>query len=496
MHSDRRFRRQYAQPFTDSLNVETLRSQSFLEGLFPKDNTYSGYLEIQSNRTAKWKHMYFVLHHNFLLSAFGPNATHVFSSIPLERCTVQLSDNSDDKIHFEVTTYYKNIKRRFRSPSEKDCVKWRLLIQKASKLTIKDIYSFKFKLATDDNNIAKVIGATHRISHQTCAIKIIHKKRRNRDHATMSKTMKIIRSLSHINIIELRDVFETRKCIYLIKEMSAFGPLLLEIAKLDEYNGGRWIHIARQIAEGVQYMHSKGIVHRDLKLDNILVTTTNNVYTEIKICDYGFSSSLNDDGNNKRKDLIVCGFIRKCQHLLPYEMPEEIVSICIQYFALLKVNVSSYPAPEVLVCNKDNNTTWNDYWSIGVILFILLCGYPPFDGATDDEIVQSIMNHEIQFNEEDWKDIEDQTKQLIKGLLCKDVSQRKTCRDVINLKVSRSFRQLSLVSIFTQYYVDCYIYQHASREMNYARLRLSRGNRLSLIIFLLFYTHHISLKKK
>eukprot|EP01084_Bolivina_argentea_P288344 494874_1 len=95
------------------------------------------------------------------------------------------------------------------------------------------------------------------------------------------------------------------------------------------------------------------------------------------------------------------------------------------------VGTISYTAPEILCKKKYDYTV--DYWSIGVIMFILLCGYPPFYGDDENEVTKSILNDELDFDDEDWDHVSFETKNLVKGLLNKDASKRKTCGDILKL---------------------------------------------------------------
>ncbi|ETO04035.1 Calcium-dependent protein kinase, partial [Reticulomyxa filosa] len=125
------------------------------------------------------------------------------------------------------------------------------------------------------------------------------------------------------------------------------GELFDQIANLDgdHYSEEDCCHVMHQIANGVKYMHERGIVHRDLKPENILCVRKNSIKT-IKIADVGISKMVK-----------------------PHELMKTMVGTL------------SYIAPEILESKKYDHRV--DYWSIGVIMFILLCGYPPFYGETD-----------------------------------------------------------------------------------------------------------------
>ena len=136
----------------------------------------------------------------------------------------------------------------------------------------------------------------------------------------------------------------------------------------------------RQMLSAVKHLHIHGIVHRDLKPENFLLAS-NESDSEIKLIDFGLS---------KR-------FTNKHMHTV--------------------VGTPFYVAPEVLKGDYDNQC---DIWSLGVILFILLCGYPPFEGNSNKEIFNHILHQELIFDQKDWKDLSSGCKDLVSSMLNKD----------------------------------------------------------------------------
>jgi serine/threonine protein kinase len=136
-------------------------------------------------------------------------------------------------------------------------------------------------------------------------------------------------------------------------------------------------------------------VHRDLKPENILCVHKGMIKT-IKIADFGISKIVK---------------------------PNELMKTM--------VGTLSYTAPEILENKKYDCRV--DYWSIGVIMFILLCGYPPFYGDTDADIHKSIRRDEVEYVEEDWQHVSPETLELVKGLLDKNPHKRKSVDDVLKL---------------------------------------------------------------
>lgn len=138
----------------------------------------------------------------------------------------------------------------------------------------------------------------------------------------------------------------------------------------------------------VKHLHEKGIVHRDLKPENFLMDdTTENA--EVKLIDFGLSKRFSSQGEMERMHTVVG---------TPY-----------------------YVAPEVLKGNYDVSC---DVWSLGVILFVFLCGYPPFEGDNNKEIFRNVIKQPLTFDPADWNNISASAKDLVTKMLNKDASQR------------------------------------------------------------------------
>ena len=166
----------------------------------------------------------------------------------------------------------------------------------------------------------------------------------------------------------------------------------------------------------VAYCHDKGIVHRDLKLENILFASEE-PDSPIKIIDFGFSVLLGKKPNLKNEekeknsdssDLKKFGFRRMKS----------------------KVGTLYYISPEIIKGNYDEKC---DIWACGVILYILLCGYPPFSGNTDKEVYNLITQIKFDFDKEKWKNISKYAKDLIKNMLT-PAKNRYTAKQVLSCK--------------------------------------------------------------
>eukprot|EP01084_Bolivina_argentea_P125194 221844_1 len=339
---------------------------------FPRTFQHCGYLDVRTTEKKPWKRRYFVLNNNFLLSAATPHAKQLDRVIPLEDSNIVSTPKYSD-VTFEL--FIRKHQLYFRAASPKQCITWTTAIQKASKLKIKDIYRFLYTLGT--SGMTKVVAAKHRVSNEDSAIKIIDK--RMCDKKMLKTEIQILKKLDSPNIVQLYDLIETKKYLYIVMEFCKGGELFDKIANLDgdHYSEVDCCQIMHQLASGTEYMHNMGIVFRDLKPENILCVEDS--IKRVKIADFGISE--NDSSGVMQT----------------------------------RIGPLSYPAPEILAHKPYINSV--DYWSLGVIMYILVCGYPPFNGETDYDVSDSITHDRLQFELEDWNHVSESAQKLVRNLL-------------------------------------------------------------------------------
>lgn len=224
----------------------------------------------------------------------------------------------------------------------------------------------------------------HRETKEWYAIKSIRKSKVGKIDV-LKREIAILQEVQHPNIIRLIEVHEDTKCLHLITELCTGGELFDRIIAKTQSEEGHFsvsdaAGIIRCILDAIAYCHDvKQIVHRDLKPENFLFKTTDED-AEIKIIDFGLSRPMK-----------------------------------------FKVGTPYYVAPEVL---NRQYTKSCDIWSIGVITYILLCGYPPFYGDNDNQIFDSVRRGGFDFPSPDWDTISSPAKDFICSLLKKDPSKR------------------------------------------------------------------------
>ncbi|XP_070192144.1 calcium/calmodulin-dependent protein kinase type 1-like [Littorina saxatilis] len=224
------------------------------------------------------------------------------------------------------------------------------------------------------------------------AIKCIDRHGLKGKEESLDNEISVLRRLAHPNIVELRDVFDDKTHVYLVMELVTGGELFDRIVEKGSYTEKDASMLIRQVLEAVDYMHERGVVHRDLKPENLLFYSPS-VEAKIMISDFGLSKI---EGSGTMAT--ACG-------------------------------TPGYVAPEVLAQQPYGKEV--DCWSIGVIAYILLCGYPPFYDENDAELFKQILRAEYEFDSPYWDEISDSAKDFIRHLMCKDPSQRFSCKEAI-----------------------------------------------------------------
>ena len=224
------------------------------------------------------------------------------------------------------------------------------------------------------------------------AIKVIDKKKIKGKEESLKNEIRALHRLHHPNIVELFEVYEENEKIYLVMDLETGGELFDRIIEKGAYTEKDAADLIKQVLSAVAYMHDNGVVHRDLKPENLLYHSTDDD-SKIMISDFGLSK-MEDTGIMKS----VCG-------------------------------TPTYVAPEVLK-NKSYGKSV-DVWSIGVISYILLCGYPPFYDDNNTKLFTQILRAELEFDSPYWDEISDNAKDFIRHLICVDVDKRFSCKEAI-----------------------------------------------------------------
>jgi len=220
-------------------------------------------------------------------------------------------------------------------------------------------------------------------SGEEVAIKCINTKNLKQDELQLLTTeINIMQKLRHNSIIQLIDIFETPSELFLVLELVSGGELFDQIVERGSYSENDAANLIRRVLEGIDYMHRHGVVHRDLKPENLLCVSAN----VIKIADFGLSKDV-ESGNLQTS----CG-------------------------------TPSYVAPEVLLGGQYDNEV--DIWSIGVITYVLLCGFTPFYGDNQRQLFERILHAKFDYPSPEWDDVSATAKDFVSKLLVVNPADR------------------------------------------------------------------------
>ncbi|KAF0889588.1 hypothetical protein E2562_028679 [Oryza meyeriana var. granulata] len=196
----------------------------------------------------------------------------------------------------------------------------------------------------------------------------------------------------HPNIISIRATYEDTVAVHVIMELCTGGELFDSIVRKGHYTERQAAKLARVIVSVVEWCHSHGVMHRDLKPENFLFAS-NEEDAPLKAIDFGLSM-----------------FFR------PGEVFTDVVGS------------PYYVAPEVL---RENHGQEADVWSIGVIIYILLCGVPPFWAETKQEVFEKVLHGTLDFEADPWRNVSEGAKDLLRKVLVRDPKERLTAHQLL-----------------------------------------------------------------
>jgi len=250
---------------------------------------------------------------------------------------------------------------------------------------LEDFYEVETKVI-GEGSYGSVQKCMYKDTGQWRAVKTINKKL-VKNPEQFKEEMTIMKLLDHPNIVRLHETFDDERNVYLVLEICNGGELFDRIVADGKFTEKAAAFCVQQMLRAVNYMHLNCIMHRDLKPENWLLAETEAIEkTSLKLIDFGLSKRF---------------------------APGE--------FALTKAGTPYYVAPEVL---SGRYNELSDVWSIGVIMYILLSGSPPFAGKDTTEVLEAVRRAELTFDQKEWKAISQEAQNMLKVLLTKDPRAR------------------------------------------------------------------------
>jgi calcium/calmodulin-dependent protein kinase I len=249
---------------------------------------------------------------------------------------------------------------------------------------------YKVGKTLGEGSFAVVRDVTCLKDNSQWAAKCIDKKNLSKtDEESLQVEVDIMGKLDHPCVVHLREVFDSNRTFYMILENCSGGEMFDRIVEKEKYTE----HEARvaffQIIKALEYCHQQGIVHRDLKPENLLYSDKTEDAT-LKVADFGLARLFTNEQSIQLMTT-MCG-------------------------------TPGYVAPEIL--KNENYGSSVDIWSAAVILYILLCGYPPFYDDNNAALFRQIKSGSYDFPNEEWDAVSNEAKDLIEKMLVVSPSER------------------------------------------------------------------------
>lgn len=226
------------------------------------------------------------------------------------------------------------------------------------------------------------------------AVKIINKSSmRSTDTEMLGNEVEIMKSIRHRNVLSLIQCFDCDNKFYMVLELCQGGELFDRIVKKSFYSENEARSCMAQLCAALEHCHANGIVHRDIKPENLLYMNKEPDET-IKLADFGLAALIGPD--------------------------EALNTAC---------GTPGYVAPELI--KREPYGTMVDMWSAGVVLHILLCGFPPFYDDHKPTLFKMIVKGKFQFVTPYWDQVTDEAKNLVSSLLVVDPAQRLTAAQTL-----------------------------------------------------------------
>jgi calcium/calmodulin-dependent protein kinase I len=264
-------------------------------------------------------------------------------------------------------------------------------------------FAFTYKLLLDANDklgegqFAVVRKAQHKQSGKIYAVKCIKKAQLNEeDLQALIVEVQVMKKLHHPNLVGFVEFYTDVDYYFLVMELMTGGELFQRIVEKERYSEREARDLVKTLTQAIAYCHEAGVVHRDLKPENILLADPSETAL-VKIADFGFAKMI--QSTEDRTLETACG-------------------------------TPGYVAPEILRNERYGKEV--DIWSLGVIFYILLCGYPPFHDSNQKRLFEKIKRAEYEFDSPDWDGISDHAKDLITKILVPDPRRRLTAAQILS----------------------------------------------------------------
>lgn len=288
--------------------------------------------------------------------------------------------------------------------SERDV--WLFGIVKGAKRSSKVEDYYRIGELIGEGMNGQVRSAIDAVTGEKVAVKMVERVGGGDDF--LAREIQVVLSLEHEHVVKVIDIFLRKSKAYFVMEYLAGGELFDYVSDNRVFDEAKARVVITDLLHALVYLHDRGIVHRDVKLENLLTTREEWPYC-VKLADFGFSNFVPErkraisppGGRVPRNDAALTSFVGT-----PY-----------------------YIAPEMLAADGHGRPV--DVWATGVTLYILLSGKFPFGGETEKEYYARVVKKNCYFPDHDWAGISEECKNLLCGLLDKDPARRLTAKQAL-----------------------------------------------------------------
>ena len=246
-----------------------------------------------------------------------------------------------------------------------------------------------------------VQSALHLKEKAKYAVKVVENKSLADEEnlEALETEISILRQLDHPHIVALKEVVVSRDDTYIVMELLSGGELFNRIVDVGPFSEADAAALFAQILLAMEYLHSRNIVHRDVKPENILYLSEG--ANEIKLIDFGYAGLWAED--------------------------KQLTGLC---------GTPDYVAPEVLTWYEDDDKgtpygKGSDLWSLGVLLYVCLSGCSPFSAEEEEDILKLVASATYEFHDSEWSGISDDAKDVVRKLLVVDPAERLTMEGLL-----------------------------------------------------------------
>lgn len=207
----------------------------------------------------------------------------------------------------------------------------------------------------------------------------------------------MLASLSHPHVIKYIEHFEDDTSLYIVTEYLPGGELFERIVQRQYYSEQDVRAVMKTLLETIKYCHDRGVVHRDIKPENILLQNPEDD-ASVKLADFGFAKKVDESSFSMLQT--ACG-------------------------------TPGYVAPEILGSKEAPYDKRVDVWSLGIVAYILLCGYPPFREKTQKALFARIRKAQYEFDSPWWDPVSDAAKDFVRKMIVVNPDERATLEDLL-----------------------------------------------------------------